>query len=103
MRDFLAAAVPGYFGPHERTVQRKIKEIYANKLTELRETLKNVQYACLTTDLWRRPRQHHYLCVTIHYVDENFGIVSNILSFRRFHGRHLAKRIRNHICRIVNR
>ncbi|CAF1161663.1 unnamed protein product [Rotaria magnacalcarata] len=103
MRDFLAAAVPGYPGPHERTLQRNIKKLYANKLFELREKLKNVQYVCLTTDLWRRPRQHHYLCATIHYVDENFGNVSTIVSCRRFHGRHLAVRIRNHICRIVNR
>ncbi|CAF4330130.1 unnamed protein product, partial [Rotaria sp. Silwood2] len=41
MRDFLAAIVPCCSGPHERAVQRKIKKLYANKLLEHREKLKN--------------------------------------------------------------
>ncbi|CAF3102323.1 unnamed protein product [Rotaria sp. Silwood2] len=102
MLHFLSTALPGYVGPHANTVRQTMKHLYANKLLKLREDLKQIPYVSLTTDLWRRPRKHHYLCVTIHYVDTNYLNVSKVLSFRRFHGRHFGQRIRNHLIRVVN-
>ena len=103
MKHFLSMAIPGYVGPHENKVRRTIKKMYSLKLLELREELNRIPYVCLTTDLWRRPKKHHYLCVTVHYVDEHFQNISKVLSFRRFHGRHLSPRIRRHLNRVVNR
>ncbi len=103
MKGFLSTALPGYVGPHEVTVKRTIKKLYTTKLLELQEELKRVHSVCLTTDLWRRPKKHHYLCVTVHFVDDNFKNVSKVLSFRRFHGRHLSKRLNNHLNRVVKR
>ena len=103
MKKFLSTALPGYTGPHANTVKRAIKNLYSTKLLELQEELKRVHYVCLTIDLWRRPKKHHYLCVTFHYVDRNYRNISKVLSFRRFHGRHLSTRIRTHLTRIVNK
>jgi hypothetical protein len=103
MEQFLAKAVPGYVGPHGNTVRGEMKNQYAAKLLELREELNEIPYVCLTTDLWRRPKKHHYLCVTVHYCDSNYVNKSKVLSFRRFHGRHFAQRIRNHLIRVVNK
>lgn len=102
MAAFLAAVAPGYFGPHERTVQRTIKRLHSTKLFELRERLRHVEGVALTADLWKRPNQHHYLCVTGHFADINYDIVSTVLSFRRFHGRHLAPRLENHLRRVID-
>jgi hypothetical protein len=101
MSNFLKTVVPGYFGPHPRTVQRSIKRIYSEKMFELKEKLNQVDCLAITTDLWKRPNKHYYLCVTGHYVDSDFKFISTVLSFRRFHGRHLSGRIRNHLLRVV--
>ncbi|CAF3754519.1 unnamed protein product [Rotaria sp. Silwood1] len=103
MKNFLSTALPGYAGLHENTVKRPIKKLYSTKLLELQEELKQVHYVCLMADLWRRPKKHHYLCVTVHYLDLNYRNVSKVPSFRRFHGRHLSTRIRRHLTRVVNR
>ncbi|CAF1527176.1 unnamed protein product [Adineta steineri] len=71
-------------------------------MLQLQEELFEVHYICLTADLWKRPKRHHYLCVTIHYIDRNYRNISKVLSFRRFHGRHLSTRIRRHLTRVVN-
>ncbi|CAM4975576.1 unnamed protein product [Rotaria socialis] len=103
MAHFLSTAMPGYVGPHANMVRQTMKHLYTNKLAQLREDLKEIPYVSLTTDLCRRPKKHHYLCVTIHYVDTNYLNVSKVLSFRRFHGRHFGQRVRNHLVRIVNK
>ena len=104
MLEFLATVTPGYKGPHSRTVRRSLKRSYTNKLHELCRELQSIQYVALTTDLWKRSgRQHHYLGITVHFVDADFQSVSKILSFQRFHGRHFAKRIRSHLIRIINK
>ncbi|CAF4309927.1 unnamed protein product [Rotaria socialis] len=103
MTHFLSTAMPGYVGPHANMVRQTMKHLYTNKLAQLREDLKEIPYVSLTTDLCRRPKKHHYLCVTIHYVDTNYLNVSKVLSFRRFHGRHFGQRVRNHLVRIVNK
>ncbi|CAF4024027.1 unnamed protein product [Adineta steineri] len=103
MQKFLTKALPGYIGPHENVVRAKIKKLYSTKMLQLQEELYEVHYVCLTADLWKRPKGHHYLCMTIHYVDRNYRNVSKVLSFRRFHGRHLSSRIRRHLTRVINR
>jgi len=102
MAAFLEVVTPGYFGPHERTVIRTIKRLYSAKMFELQERLRHVESVAITTDLWKRPKKHHYLCVTAHYVDMNHEIISKVLSFRRFHGRHLSRRKRTHLIRVIN-
>lgn len=103
MKHFLSTAVPGYMGPHRNTVQRKIRRLYSNKLSELKEELNSILYVSLTADLWKRPKGHRYLCVTVHFVNEYYQNTSKVLSFRRFHGRHLSTRIRRHLNRVVDR
>ncbi|CAF4506038.1 unnamed protein product [Rotaria socialis] len=103
MANFLSMIPPGYFGPHERTVQRSLEHLYSEKLCELQKKLKDIPWVSLTTDLWRRPKKHHYVCVTVHFVDKNYKNISKMLSFQRFHGRHFAKRIQIHLLRIVKK
>jgi hypothetical protein len=103
MKHFLSTAIPGYTGPHRNTAARTIRKLYSTKLSELQEELNNICYVCLTTDLWKRPKGHHYLCVTVHFVDESYQNISKVLSFQRFHGRHLSTRIRRHLNRVVDR
>ena len=103
MGSFLSIISPGYIGPHQKTVQRAMMRLYSQKLYDLKNELKAVRWVALTTDLWRRPKKNCYLCVTIHYVNQNYANASKVLSFQRFHGRHLATRLRMHLSRVVNK
>lgn len=100
---FLSIISPGYVGPHQKTVQRAMKRLYNDKLHDLKDQLKHIKWVALTTDLWRRPKKNSYLCVTMHYVDQNYNNISKVLSFQRFHGRHLAKRLRIHLLRVIKK
>jgi hypothetical protein len=84
MTAFLKTVVPGYEGPHERTVQRSIKRIYSSKMWELKNKLNDIESLAITTDLWKRPNKHYYLCVTAHFVYSNFKFISTVFSFHRF-------------------
>jgi hypothetical protein len=98
---FLSAAVPGYTGPSSRTVQRALSKLYTKKREDFKSELAKVSNVSITVDLWRNARHHHYLCMTIHWLDSNFNLKGQVLSFRKFNGRHFANRIRLHMKRVL--
>lgn len=97
MQSFLQVATPGYKDPTARTVQRNLKQLYNEKKRLLKEQLANVQYVSITSDTWCSSRKRHYLCVTAHFITPNYEQRGTILSFRQFHGRSFAIRLRRHI------
>lgn len=97
MQYFLRTAMPGYFGPDARTVQRNLKNSYNEKKKSLKEELASVQCVSFTADTWRCGRKRHYVCVTAHFITSTFIQRSTILSFRQFYGRSFAMRLRRHI------
>ena len=101
MIKFLATAVPGYTGPSSRTVQRRMSKLYSEKYKDFKDELAEAANVSITADLWQSKKRHHYLCVTIHWVDSKFNLKAKVLSFRKFKGRHLSHRIRRHIKRVL--
>ena len=101
MTKFLATAVPGYTGPSSRTVQRRISQLYSEKYQEFKNELAETTNVSITVDLWRSKNGHHYLCITVHWIDSNFNLKAKVLSFRKFKGRHLSLRIRRHMKRVL--
>jgi hypothetical protein len=101
MIKFLSIAVPGYTGPSSRSVQRKLSNLYSEKQHDFKNELGEVSNLSLTADLWKSKRCHHYLCMTIHWLDSNFNLKGKVLSFRKFKGRHVSHRIRVHMKRIL--
>ena len=55
----------------------------------------------ITLDLWKSSRSHHYLCMTVHWIDSNFLVHGKVLSFRKFKGRHTSSRLRRHVKRVL--
>lgn len=102
MQSFLRVAVPGYYGPSSRTVQRHLARFYKKKRIELKEQLASVPSVSLTADLWSSARNQSFLCITAHFiVGEHFDLQSKVLSFRQFRGRHFNARIRAHMHRVL--
>jgi hypothetical protein len=90
MQGFLRIAIPGYFGPAARTVQRNSKNLYNEKKKLLKEELASIECVSITTDLWRCGRKRHYICITAHFITATFNQRNTILSFREFYGRSFA-------------
>lgn len=97
MQHFLRFALPRYYGPSARTVQRNLKKLYNDKKHELKERLADIQHVCITADSWCSGRKRHYLCITAHFLTSNYEQCGTVLSFRQFYGRSFAMRIRRHI------
>ncbi|CAF1443075.1 unnamed protein product [Adineta ricciae] len=97
LETFLQVAMPGYKGPTARTVQRNLKTQYNIKKEAMIQQLKNIQHISITTDTWCSGRKRHYLCITAHFVSSDYEQRGTILSFRQFHGRSFAMRLRRHV------
>lgn len=96
---FLNIAFPGvnYKAPHRSTVKKHIANLYRSYRNKLREQLAGVTDIALTADSWTSSRRTHFICITAHYLGEDFEYQSIVLSFRRFIGRSLGLRIRQFI------
>ena len=96
---FLKVAFPGtnYKGPHRCTVRKHLSAMYCAYRRKLRDELTSVTDIALTTDAWSNTRRTHFICITGHYFDKDYGYKSIVLSFRRFIGRSFALRIRRFI------
>ncbi|CAF3331156.1 unnamed protein product [Rotaria sp. Silwood2] len=94
MQHFLETIEPGYRGPTRQTVRKHLDKKYQERRSLLKNKLKDVPHISLTTDLWVNSRRHHFLVITAHYVDEHHQHISEIISFRRFRGRHLSARLK---------
>lgn len=101
MREFLAAAVPGFRPFHRTTVRRRLRVRYHEHRQKLRQALSRVSDIALTTDIWKDARNRYYICVTGHFFDDKYKFVSLTLSFQSIRGRHLADRLSQHLKREI--
>jgi hypothetical protein len=85
MQLFLAIALPGYRGPHRRTVSIKINKLYEKYCAELKKFLKTIDSISLTCDLCQM-RKLHFICLTAHFFDDNFEYQSFVIGFRQVKG-----------------
>ena len=93
MKEFLSKAVPGYTPPHRVTIAKHIGSSYKHYRNQLKKYFSDIDYLALTSDFWKNRSNSHYLILTAHFLDEDFKLLSIIISFRNFNGQHLAKRI----------
>ncbi|CAF4526457.1 unnamed protein product [Rotaria sp. Silwood2] len=97
MQKFLATIIPGYDGPSRKTVRKHLDKLYQHHRTSLRDSMKKIPFIALTIDLWLNSRRTHFLAIAAHYYDERMKHSSTVISFRRFHGRHLSYRLNSFI------
>jgi hypothetical protein len=97
MQYFLSRAVPGYKGPCRKTVRKYLKIMYRKYRTQLNEQLKAAKYVSITTDVWKNSSSVYFICITVHYLNENYEYISKVLSFRKLKGRELASNLAAYI------
>ncbi|CAF4309132.1 unnamed protein product [Rotaria sp. Silwood2] len=71
--------------------------LYRSYRKALIDELSSVSDLVLTADAWSSPCRVHFVFITVHYYDKEFGYISKVISFRRFIGRSFAVRLRQFI------
>ena len=76
-----------YLNPEVKHISRNtskadVLKIYNKEKDEIRNKLKSIPgRICLTSDLWTSITSEGYICLTTHYVDENWQLKNIILNF----------------------
>jgi len=97
MRAFLEVALPGYVPPHRTTVRASLAKRYAEHRRSLVTIFANVSAIALTCDIWKNSRGTHFICITAHFHDKDYQLISLTIGFRQLIGCHIAKRLREYI------
>ena len=79
---FMFAVCPQFSIPSRWTIQRDCVQLFVDEKVKLKEYfIKNSQRVCLTTDTWTSLQKVNYMCVTAHYIDDNWRLNKRLLSF----------------------
>ncbi|CAF4893938.1 unnamed protein product, partial [Rotaria socialis] len=70
MQKFLSLATPGYRGPNRKTVVKRLKSMYKERRSTIRNNLSSISDISLSVDIWKSIRQDHFLCLSAHYYDD---------------------------------
>ncbi|XP_021754810.1 zinc finger BED domain-containing protein RICESLEEPER 2-like [Chenopodium quinoa] len=73
---------PRFQVPSWQTVARDCFEMYLVEKKRLKSVLKNCNSrVCLTTDAWTSIQQINYMCLTAHFIDNDWKLQKKILNF----------------------
>src|ERR1044072_9501546 len=77
IRDWVNYLNPNARMPSRNTVVADIRKLYVTEKKKLREVMGRIpDRVCLTSDCWTAATTEGYLCLTAHFVDENWKLVS---------------------------
>ncbi|KAL9682846.1 hypothetical protein QQ045_014656 [Rhodiola kirilowii] len=81
-RYFMRVACPLFSIPSRWTVARDCYQLYEEERMKLKAFLKkSAQRVCLTTDTWTSIQRINYLCLTAHFIDDDWNLNKRILNF----------------------
>jgi len=79
---FIATLNPWFTIVSRTTVAEDIMSSYEDRRLALRETIKNSNSrVCLTADLWTSNQNLGYLCITCHFIDNDWMLQKRIIGF----------------------
>ena len=86
---------PGYDKISRRSIQRTIKTLYDKENSKLINFIlnnKDINFS-ITSDIWDSGHGDHFLCVTLHFIDEDWKICKRIIDFQLFNIKHTGENI----------
>ncbi|ONI12896.1 hypothetical protein PRUPE_4G190100 [Prunus persica] len=82
-RDMLRVFEPRLQVPYRVTIERDFLKLYKKEKIKLKDYLvANRQRVSLTTDTWSSHQNLIYMCLTAHYIDDQWRLHKKILNFR---------------------
>ncbi|XP_050233558.1 zinc finger BED domain-containing protein RICESLEEPER 2-like [Mercurialis annua] len=81
-REFCRVIQPRFLVPSRRTIGRDCYNIYKEDREKLKKTFKKfASTICLTTDTWTSIQNMSYMCLTAHFIDDDWKLHKRIISF----------------------
>lgn len=80
LRQFAWSLNPLFKFPSRWTIARECLSIYTEEKSKLKKLFQN-QMVSLTTDTWTSVQNFNYMCLTAHWIDENWILRKKILNF----------------------
>ena len=81
-KHFLRVACPRFQIPSRRTIARDVYQLYLGERGKLKQFIKNsCQRICLTTDTWTSLQRINYMCLTAHFIDNDWKLHKKIINF----------------------
>jgi hypothetical protein len=82
LRKFLAKACPRFILPSRRTATRAVVKVYDVQKEKLKKFLgEHCERVSLTTDTWTSNTNLNYMCVTAHFIDNQWKLHKKIIVF----------------------
>lgn len=68
--------------PSRRTATKTCASVYDVEKDKLKEFIKqSCERVCLTTDTWTSNTQQNYMCITAHFIDNDWQLHKKIIGF----------------------
>lgn len=81
-REFVASLCPEYISPSRSTVTRDCYSLFIEEREKLKVFFgKLSSRVCLTTDTWTSSQNLCYMCLTAHFIDDNWNLHKRIINF----------------------
>ncbi|KAD5803004.1 hypothetical protein E3N88_14364 [Mikania micrantha] len=94
-RNLMQTICPNFKIPSRFTVSRDVGEIYLEEKAKLKSFFaSNKARVCLTTDTWTSVQCVNYMCVTAHFIDDNWVLHKRVINFKKIYsnkGEEIAK------------
>ncbi|WVZ52414.1 LOW QUALITY PROTEIN: hypothetical protein U9M48_003470, partial [Paspalum notatum var. saurae] len=91
---FIKSLRPSFPIKSRVTVRNEIMSMYLEEMDKQYNYFKNVDCCFSTTmDMWTSNQNKSYMCVTTHWVDDNWCIQKRILNFFHVKGRHTSAKL----------
>ncbi|XP_020229505.1 zinc finger BED domain-containing protein RICESLEEPER 2 [Cajanus cajan] len=96
-REFLSIVAPSLNVISRTTLARDIYKLRVSERENLKEFIsQNCQRVCLTTDTWTSSQNLSYMCLTAHFIDNNWKLQKKVLNFCQVTshtGKTMAKKV----------
>ncbi|CAA0842969.1 Zinc finger BED domain-containing protein DAYSLEEPER [Striga hermonthica] len=94
VQEWVKSMRPNYPLKSRVTVRKEIMECYSAERDKLYEYFKTIQSRfSATMDMWTSNQNKGYMCVTLHWVDDDWKIQKRIINFLHVEGRHTGERL----------
>ncbi|KAK4269452.1 hypothetical protein QN277_022606 [Acacia crassicarpa] len=89
IRDWINYISPKVVIHSRNTVVSDVRKMYVKEKEKLKQSMSRIpNRVCLTSDVWTATTSEGYICLTAHFVDDNWRLISKILNFCRMKPPH---------------
>ncbi|KAH1081637.1 hypothetical protein J1N35_021398 [Gossypium stocksii] len=82
LKKFMSMACPRFHIPSRTTMTRDVYQLYLDERVKIKQLLRSsCSRVCLTTDTWTSLQRVNYLCITAHFIDNDWKLNKKILNF----------------------